>query len=161
MAKKKLRSAAGAAEGQLKARAKKIRGQLAPVEKAAERFATKAKDRLPSPTAVKAELPDVGRKLKKATASMTKRRRSSRPSTGTDQETAHETPPQTPTQTPTQPDAEDRDRAGASSSQAAPSAGTGPDDSWTVADLRAEAKRRGLTGYSRKTKAELLAQLRR
>jgi hypothetical protein len=29
-----------------------------------------------------------------------------------------------------------------------------------VADLRAEAKRRGLTGYSRKTKTELLADLR-
>jgi hypothetical protein len=29
-----------------------------------------------------------------------------------------------------------------------------------VAALRAEARKRGLTGYSRKTKAELLAELR-
>ncbi len=34
-----------------------------------------------------------------------------------------------------------------------------PDDSWTVAQLRAEARTRGLTGLSRKTKAELLAAL--
>ena len=35
-----------------------------------------------------------------------------------------------------------------------------PDDSWTVAALRAEARRRGMTGYSRKTKAQLVADLR-
>jgi hypothetical protein len=35
----------------------------------------------------------------------------------------------------------------------------GPDDSWTVAQLRAEARTRGLAGLSRKTKAELLAAL--
>ena len=34
-----------------------------------------------------------------------------------------------------------------------------PDDSWTVTQLRAEARARGLTGLSRKTKAELLATL--
>jgi lysophospholipase len=39
--------------------------------------------------------------------------------------------------------------------------GATPDESWTVADLRAEAKRRGLGGYSRKTKAQLLADLTR
>ena len=51
-----------------------------------------------------------------------------------------------------------------SSPQAAPAApadGGGPDDSWTVADLRAEAKKRGVTGYSRMTKGDLLAALRR
>jgi hypothetical protein len=35
-----------------------------------------------------------------------------------------------------------------------------PDDSWTVAQLRAEARDRGLTGLSNKPKAELLAALR-
>jgi hypothetical protein len=33
-------------------------------------------------------------------------------------------------------------------------------DSWTVAELREEARSRGLTGYSRTKKAELLAALR-
>jgi hypothetical protein len=35
----------------------------------------------------------------------------------------------------------------------------GPDGSWTVVRLRAEARSRGLTGMSGKTKAELLAAL--
>lgn len=39
---------------------------------------------------------------------------------------------------------------------AAPS---GPDDSWTVARLRVEARSRGLEGYSRKTKQQLLDAL--
>jgi DNA-binding protein HU-beta len=35
-----------------------------------------------------------------------------------------------------------------------------PDDSWTVTALRSEARRRGLTGYSRRSKAQLVAELR-
>ena len=35
-----------------------------------------------------------------------------------------------------------------------------PDDSWTVVRLRAEARSRGLTGLSGKTKAQLVAALR-
>jgi lysophospholipase len=132
MAQKTLRSAAGAAEDQLKAGAKKIRGQLAPVEKAVEGLATKAKERLPSPSDVKPDLPGVRRRLRKATSSVTRRKATRGAST-----------------TPT-----------ASATAAAPSTTPGPDDSWTVADLRAEAKKRGLTGYSRKSKAELLAELR-
>ncbi len=34
-----------------------------------------------------------------------------------------------------------------------------PNDSWTVVELRAEARSRGLTGLSRKSKAELIAAL--
>ena len=139
MAKKRLRSAAGAAEDQLKAGAKKIRGQLAPVEKAVEGLATKAKERLPSPSEVKAELPGVRRRLKEATSSVTKRKGPAKAAKPT------------------------RSAASAASSTSAASAasnGSAPDDSWTVADLRAEAKKRGLTGYSRKSKAELLAELR-
>ncbi|MGZ5400551.1 MAG: SAP domain-containing protein, partial [Nocardioides sp.] len=34
-----------------------------------------------------------------------------------------------------------------------------PDHSWTVIELRQEARSRGLTGLSRKTKAELIAAL--
>lgn len=36
----------------------------------------------------------------------------------------------------------------------------GPDASWTVAQLRGEARSRGLTGLSGKTKAQLIAALR-
>jgi lysophospholipase len=142
MAKKRLRSAAGAAEGQLKAGAKRIRGQLAPVEKAAEKLATKAKDRLPSPSDVKAELPGVRRRLREATSSVTRRKPQGRA------ESRSEAP------FGSRPEHDVPDAPAAAS--AAPS---GPDESWTVADLRAEARKRGLTGYSRKSKAELLAEL--
>lgn len=37
---------------------------------------------------------------------------------------------------------------------------TGPDDSWTVVALRDEARSQGLTGFSRMSKADLLAALR-
>jgi hypothetical protein len=117
MAKKTLKSAAGAAEEQLKAGAKKLQEQLVTVEKAAEKLATKAKERLPAAT-------DVTAKAKAAVAKRGSRGKGSRP---------------TPVMAPP---------------------GASPDDSWTVADLRAEAKRRRLTGYSRMTKAELLALLR-
>ena len=43
---------------------------------------------------------------------------------------------------------------------ATPGASDGkPDAGWTVAELRAEARRRGIAGVSRKPKAELLAAL--
>ncbi len=35
----------------------------------------------------------------------------------------------------------------------------GPDETWTVIELRAAARERGIAGYSRKSKAELLALL--
>ena len=148
MAKKRLRSAAGAAEDQLKAGAKRLQAQLGTVEKAAGKLATKAKGRLPAPSDVKPDLPGVRRRLQKATSSVTKRKASRKPSTTVD----HAAPQKTSTAAPQK------------TSTAAPTtrsrAGSGPDDSWTVADLRAEAKKRGLTGYSRKTKAQLLAELR-
>ena len=40
-----------------------------------------------------------------------------------------------------------------------PAASQGPDASWTVAQLRAEARRREIAGYSRMTKAQLIATL--
>ena len=134
MANKRLKSAAGVAEDQLKAGAKKLQEQLVTVEKAVEKLATKAKERLPAPADVKAEIPEVRRRLQQATASVTKRKGG-----GTGRAAAPSV---------------------AGPSSASGSAGSSsPDDSWTVADLRAEAKKRGLTGYSRKTKAELLADL--
>jgi hypothetical protein len=41
-----------------------------------------------------------------------------------------------------------------------PGASTTPDDTWNVTRLRAEARGRGVAGYSRKTKEQLLAELR-
>lgn len=116
MAKKTLKSAAGAAEEQLKAGARKLQAQLATAEKAAGRLADKAKERLPAAA-------EVAAKAKDAVAKRGTRGRDLGP---------------TPVMTPP---------------------GALPDETWTVSDLRAEAKRRGLTGYSRKTKAELLAEL--
>jgi chromosome segregation ATPase len=40
-----------------------------------------------------------------------------------------------------------------------PSATAGPDSSWTVVQLRAEARSRGLSGLSNKSKAQLLEAL--
>jgi hypothetical protein len=134
MANKKLKSAAGVAEDQLKAGVKRLQEQLATVEQAAGKLATKAKERLPAASEVTALAKD-------AVAKRTTRGKRSAATRAT------------------APSA-----AGSRSSSAPGSSatgGAGPDDSWTVADLRAEAKRRGLTGYSRKTKTELLAELRR
>jgi hypothetical protein len=47
----------------------------------------------------------------------------------------------------------------APASRAIPRPATAPDASWTVARLREEARSRGLTGYSGRTKAQLLAIL--
>jgi hypothetical protein len=47
----------------------------------------------------------------------------------------------------------------ASATDAPASAAISPDATWTVLQLRAEARSRGLTGLSRKSKAELLSAL--
>jgi len=135
MANKRLKSAAGVAEDQLKAGAKKFQEQLVTVEKAVEKLATKAKERLPAPADVKAEIPEVRRRVQQAAASVT-RRKGGGPRPVAAASTA------------------------APSTSSTSSTSSTPDDSWSVADLRAEAKRRGMTGYSRKTKAQLLADLR-
>jgi hypothetical protein len=127
MANKKLKSAAGVAEDQLKAGVKRLQEQLATVEQAAGKMATKAKERLPAAAEVTA-------KAKDAVTKRTTRGKRSAPT---------------------------RSAGGSGSTRRSAAAGSVPDDSWTVADLRAEAKRRGLTGYSRKSKTELLADLRR
>jgi hypothetical protein len=124
--RKKLKDAAGAAEDQLKAGAKKVQAGLVTVEKAAEKWTAKAKQHVPAAADVKAELPAVGRRLRKAKASVSRRKGHGPDPVASD---------------PVTPD-------------------PAPDDSWTVAELRAECGRRGLTGYSRKTKAQLLAVLR-
>ena len=56
---------------------------------------------------------------------------------------------------PAQPTANNRPTAGAT----APDGVTLPDATWTVTQLRAEARARGLTGLSNKPKAQILAAL--
>jgi lysophospholipase len=154
MGNKRLKSAAGAAEEQLKAGARKLQEQLVTVEKAAGRLATKAKERLPAPADVKAEIPELRRRLQGATAAVTKRAAGGvRPVA----ETSEVEPPSSVSGS-TEPK-EPRPATSSATSSASSSATATPDDSWSVADLRAEARRRGRTGYSRKTKAELLADL--
>ncbi len=178
MAKKTLRSAAGAAEDQLKAGAKKLQAQLGTVEKAAGKLATKAKERLPAPADVKPDLPGVRRRLRKATATVAKRTGRTAPQAARGETAAatQTTAKKAPTTTSAGKKAPAKKAPAtkasskkASSKKAATKAAPGtaatptraaPNGSWTVADLRAEAKRRGLTGYSSKTKAQLLAQLR-
>ncbi|MCY7401360.1 MAG: hypothetical protein LH477_10440 [Nocardioides sp.] len=52
----------------------------------------------------------------------------------------------------------EEDGPAAAGLEVSPEGGT-PDDSWTLTALRAEARSRGLAGYSRKPKADLLAEL--
>jgi hypothetical protein len=136
MAKKTLKSAAGAAEDQLKAGAKRLHAQLGTVERTAGKLASKAKGRLPAAADVRPDLSAVRRRLQQAAAAVTKGK-------GLGGSPAKAT-----------------GAAPKSVATAPPSGPSGPDDSWTLAALRAEARTRGLTGYSRKTKADLLAELR-
>jgi septal ring factor EnvC (AmiA/AmiB activator) len=149
MAKKK--SASGAAEKQLKAAVKKLQSQLAAAEKSAEKWKARAQDRKAVASGIKAELAAVRRRLEKAEASVLKwKDRASRPVART-----HLTAVPDPA-----PTAAVADAGSVSGAGSVPSSSTVPDDSWTVTALRAEARRRGISNYSRKTKAQLLVELR-
>jgi predicted membrane-bound mannosyltransferase len=135
---KKQKSPSNAAEKQLKAVVKRLRTQLAAAEGSAEKWKARAKDHRSFASGAKAELMVVRRRLERAEASVTKwkdRAKSPAPAA-----------PVTATLAP--------------AASSVPTASNAPDESWTVTALRAEARRRGVTGYSRKTKAQLLADLR-
>jgi lysophospholipase len=135
MAKNKEKSAS-AVEKQLRAAVKKLQAQLSAAEKSAEQWRQKAKDRKSLASGFKSELASMRRRLAKADASATKWKARARPPA----------PVMAPPESAPAPTSAD--------------GAHGPDDSWTVAELRAEAKRRGMSGYSRKTKGQLLADLR-
>ena len=132
MAKNK-KSQSDPVEKQWKARLKKLEARLASAEKSAGKWKTRAKKHQADAAGLKSELTAVRRRLDKATASAAKW----------------------------------KDRAKAAPSapapqlapRTAPETVAGPDESWTVTRLRAEARARGVAGYSRKTKAQLLADL--
>ena len=132
MAKKKQRAEAESVEKQLKGTVKKLKSQLAAAEKSAEKWKAWAKEQQSKAAGTKSELTDARRRLAKAEARAAKW----------------------------------KDRARAASAVVAPvpppavaGRSTTPDDTWTVTALRAEARARGLPGYSRKTKVQLLAEL--
>lgn len=138
MAKKKQKPEKGrsAAEQALKSDVKKLRAQLATAEKSAEKWKTKAKDHRSRAAGAKTELAGARRRLDKAEAAAAKWKDR--------------------VKTPAPPRAATSGTAGQ-----APQAGSAsPDDSWNVTRLRAEARSRGVAGYSRKSREQLLVELR-
>jgi hypothetical protein len=128
---------AGAAERELKAEIKKLRARLAVAERSAEKWKARAQENKSSAAGAKSELSALRRSLGKAEASAKKWKGRAK------------------SVLPTSPPA-----PAAPTEVMAPTAPSAPDDSWTLTALRAEARARGLAGYSRKPKAELLAELR-
>ena len=119
MTKKKQKSKAEAVEKKLKASVKKLKSQLAAAEKSAEKWKARAKDEKSKASALKAELSDARRRLAETEPS---------PAASAAPESSVEQP-------------------GTVLTAAAAPAAT-PDDGWTVTALRAEARSRGLAGYS-------------
>jgi peptidoglycan hydrolase CwlO-like protein len=130
---KKKKSQSDAVEKQWKARVKKLEARLASAEKSAGKWKTRAKKHQTDAAGLKSELTAVRRRLDKATASAAKWKDRAKAA------------PSAPSRRP--------------APRTAPETAARPDESWTVTRLRAEARARGVAGYSRKTKAQLLADL--
>ena len=125
-----------ATDKELRGKIKKLRSKLERADARAERWKTKA-ERLER-TAAESEA-----RVKKLTKRLDKASRTSGPRQPPAIERAPETPAATTDPTPV---------------DSSPSAAA-PDASWTVVQLRAEARSRGIAGLSGKSKAELLAAL--
>ncbi len=130
----KKKSASSAVDKKSKARIKKLEARLASAEKSAGKWKARAKKHQTDAAGLKSELAAVRRRLEKAAASAAKWK-----------DRAKAAPSSMPVPEPD---------AGAASETPAV-----PDESWTVTRLRAEARARGVAGYSRKSKAQLLADL--
>jgi hypothetical protein len=137
---------AGTTERELKAEIKRLKARLAVAEKSAATWKARAKNHKSSAAGAKSELSTLRRTLKKAEASTKKWR-----------DRAKAVLPSSPAATaaPAAPAADP-----APVEIMAPAAPSVPDDTWTLTALRAEARARKLPGYSRKSKADLLAELR-
>jgi len=136
------------AEKELKAAVKKLRSQLAAAEKSAQKWKSRAKAYQSDAAGAKAELAAVRRRLDKAAASATKWKGRAKSAGRTS------AAPPAPVVDPS------HDSDPALEAVPVPVPGAAPDDSWTVTRLRAEARARGVAGYSRKTKVQLLDDLR-
>jgi peptidoglycan hydrolase CwlO-like protein len=133
--KQQAKKAPPTADKGLKAAVDKLQARLGAAEKSVEKWKARAKEHKSLAAGAQAELGVVRRRLAKAEASATKWKER----------------------------AEKRTTAApvAAAAPAASAAGAPPVETWTVTRLRAEARSRGVTGYSRMTKDQLLAAVRR
>jgi hypothetical protein len=125
-----------ATEKELRGKIKKLRSKLERADAKAERWKTKAESLEKTAAQSEARVRKLTKRLDKATRT-----------TGSRQPPATDHVPEAP--------AASTDSAPADSSRSA----AAPDESWTVVQLRAEARSRGIAGLSGKSKAELLAAL--
>lgn len=141
MATKKSKSDSSKA---VKADVKKLRSELASAKAKRDRWKKRA-------VAAEAAAADVQSRLEKVEKKLKKARKADGPATATSPASSSDGSPAA-AGLPVAP------RAG--EVPATPGASDGkPDAGWTVAELRAEARRRGIAGVSRKPKAELLSAL--
>jgi hypothetical protein len=154
MARKRLGTVAGAAEEHLKSGGKKVRARLVGVERAADKLAKKVKARR---RRVRRHVPGAAPRAPETIGTAPSSGMSANPSGAPVSADASVSPgPTLGAGAPVSADA----AVGVGTDPVSQGAESVPDDSWTVAALRAEARRRGMTGYSRKTKAQLVAELR-
>jgi len=150
MAKKKKASASRAADKELIAKLTKARAKREEAEASAQKWKKRAKARRKEVKGLQAELDDVRRQL--ATAEASVRGAAGATTTAPAKKAPARKAPAKKSPAKKAPVT----RAGTRSRGQAARA----DDSWTLTALRAEARSRGLAGYSRKSKAQLLAALR-
>ena len=149
---KKTKAKKSTVEKDLRAKLKKVRAQLSVAEKSAEKWKHRARKQQKDAASLTSELTAVRRRAAKA-ESAAEKWKGRATSAGT-------TPAAAPKAEAPKAAAPKAAAPAASSQAASPGRATTPDDSWTVTALRAEARSRGVAGYSRKTKAQLLADLR-
>jgi hypothetical protein len=162
MAKKKSGKSDGAVKD-LKAKVAKLRRRLDTAEVAIDRWRSKARKHKANAASAQAETERLRKRLDRETAPAA-------PATSAPRKTATKTTPRkAATKTAPKKAATKRAKSPAKRPATSPAArpaagpsaaGGAPDATWTLSALRAEAKRRQLTGYSRATKAQLLTRLR-
>ena len=157
MARKRLGTVAGVAEEHLKSGGKKVRARLVGVERAAGRLAKKAKARR---RRVRRHVPGAAPRAPETIGMVTSSGMSANPSGAPVSADAPVGPGTDPVSPGIDPVSVGADPVNPGTDPVSAGTDAAPDDSWTVAALRAEARRRGMTGYSRKTKAQLVAELR-
>jgi hypothetical protein len=159
-AKKKLKDAAAAREAELKAIAKKLEGRVKKLEAAvasaeakAAKWMKRAKKDRADAEASSARVSKLEKKLAKAQQPAPKT------SVGAPRPTLAVAPDAPAQSDEVAPPVEVVAIETPAEPAPGPASKGSPDDSWTVTALRAEARSRGLAGYSRKSKAELLSAL--
>jgi lysophospholipase len=162
MAKKNKKSGRSKVEKDLRATVKKLRRRLDSAESAVERWRAKATKHKSRSAAAQAESEQLRERLDQAMAARPAQA-PTKAAVKTPAKAAVKTPAKAAVKAPakraTKPAAKPTARTTAKTSRRPAATRTGPDESWTLSALRAEARSRGLTGYSRESKARLLARL--